>query len=130
MKKITTMTLYTGWRRYLSYPWWLLQWRWLVTGKKPLNIVATLVVDVPDEQPLAAYATGAAVDTLDVVERLIRAGWEVSACRWRDGFEWRSPGGLSGSEYVSDRLRCVPPTVMAHALRNGDIADEAETVGR
>jgi len=39
---------YTSWRRFFTLVWWKLQIVSLITGRPPLNIVATFEVEVPD----------------------------------------------------------------------------------
>lgn len=57
-----------------------------------------------------------------LVEDLIYNKWTVKPCGWLIGsFEWRSPRGISGSEWVSLGLYDVPDVVIMDAKTHGDI---------
>lgn len=52
---------------------------------------------------------------VEIVEALIWNGWEVKRCKFEAGFQWRSPRGISGSEWVSKFLYDIPKPVLEDA---------------
>jgi hypothetical protein len=56
------------------------------------------------------------------VEALIWNGWEVKRCKWNTSFfQWRSPRGISGSEWVSKFLYVIPKPVLEDAERYSEL---------
>lgn len=46
-------------------------------------------------------------------QTLIQDGWKISACRFAPMyFQWRSPSGISGSDYVSKDIFAIPTAVV------------------
>lgn len=60
----------------------------------------------------------------DVTKILIKAGWTVEHRALIDlpPWAWRSPRGISGSDYRGRYDHDVPPAVLVDALESGDVA--------
>jgi hypothetical protein len=58
----------------------------------------------------------------EIVSTLIWNGWLVTRCGWdKDKFEWRSPRGISGSDWVSSDLYTIPAEVIVEAGVFGEL---------
>lgn len=53
--------------------------------------------------------------------QMLNAGWTVRYSEAMDDIEWRSPRGISGSEFHSSSLDKPPEAAVADAFQNGDI---------
>lgn len=63
------------------------------------------------------------MDKYSVVAALIWHGWRVGRCGWDSTvFEWRSPRGLSGSEWVSIDLYEIPAAVLRDAKLHNELS--------
>ena len=84
------VTLYRGWKRYMTAVWWKLQLLSLINGRPPLNIVATFEIDqsmVENIDNHKAYAC----ECGSVHFNLLKSGKiECAGCSELDKFSWRA----------------------------------------
>lgn len=66
----------------------------------------------------------------DEAIQMLENGWVVYRDRALDAVGWRSPRGLSGSDYVSESLDVPPITAVRDARLHGEIEDRPRTIPR
>jgi len=59
----------------------------------------------------------------DEAVQMLQAGWTVRYAKVRDVIEWRSPRGISGSDYISESLDSPPDAAVHDARYAGDIVE-------
>lgn len=59
----------------------------------------------------------------DKAVQMLESGWTVKYSRLHDAIQWRSPSGISGSEFLSASLDHPPTEAVEHAKINHHIVD-------
>lgn len=59
----------------------------------------------------------------DEALQMLGAGWTVKRWALYDTIEWRSPDGISGTDFQSESLDCPPLEAVEYARKRGDIVD-------
>lgn len=62
----------------------------------------------------------------EIREHLIAVGWTVRRYMamgglYHESWQWRSPAGVSGSEYLAENEQEIPPAVIRAAVERGEI---------
>ncbi len=88
----------------------------MVGGLNPVGCISLLSY-LENDMPLS-IATDEAI-------QMIEKGWTVRYLPTGDEIEWRSPRGISGSDYRSCSLDCPPLAAVEDARRHNDIVDRS-----
>lgn len=63
----------------------------------------------------------------DEAVQMLQAGWTVRYFAKGDCIEWRSPSGLSGSDYLSESLDRPPKVAVQRAIERGELVPRDRT---
>jgi hypothetical protein len=58
---------------------------------------------------------------IDKALQMLKAGWTVEYCEAMDMIEWRTPGGVIGSQFHSESLDSPPAAAVQHAQSLGHL---------
>lgn len=59
--------------------------------------------------------------------QMLQSGWTVRYWDLYDTIQWRSPDGVSGTDYCSESMDKPPAAAVIHARNRGDIIDRPRT---